>query len=266
MASRSLGELLLRPSTFTRTQQPRPSWPATAHRSLSTTPKHSAQPKRKEDDEPDFAQTQSPSQPQSTDSAQQARQASQAETTRTIDSLFAGISSNSSSAPTPPSFASRSAPSSGDDIRAARSNHIFGSEFSPAGRGSRFRRTPTLNFDSMALPDGMLNPSLSNKPSEAVALATQQEEVFANYPRLDPTYGRSVDLDNSRGRDLVRGIGMLASLVARNKIKNDFAKQKFHERGGLKRKRLNSERWRARFKVGFTRITSRVSELTRKGW
>lgn len=118
----------------------------------------------------------------------------------------------------------------------------------------------------MALPDGMLNPSLSNKPSEAVALATQQEEVFANYPRLDPTYGRSVDLDNSRGRDLVRGIGMLASLVARNKIKNDFAKQKFHERGGLKRKRLNSERWRARFKVGFTRITSRVSELTRKGW
>lgn len=112
----------------------------------------------------------------------------------------------------------------------------------------------------------MLDPSLSNKPNDAASLAAQQEETFSNYPRLDPTYGRTVDLDSSRGRDLVRGIGMLASLVARNKIKSDFAKQKFHERGGLKRKRLNSERWRARFKVGFAQVTRRVSELTRKGW
>ena len=118
----------------------------------------------------------------------------------------------------------------------------------------------------MDMPDTLLNPSLANKPSSASSLAVQQEEMFGNYPRLNPTYGRTVELDASRGRDIVRGIGMLGSLVARNKLKSDFHKQKFHERGGLKRKRLLSERWRARFKVGFREVTGRVTELTRKGW
>ena len=112
----------------------------------------------------------------------------------------------------------------------------------------------------------MLNPNLSNKPSDASSLAVQQEETFSSYPRLNPTYGRTVELDASRGRDIVRGIGMLGSLVARNKVKADFNRQRFHERGGLKRKRLASERWRARFKQGFRDITGRVTELTRKGW
>ena len=118
----------------------------------------------------------------------------------------------------------------------------------------------------MSLPDNLMNPSLQNKPSDAASLANQQEETFTNYPRLNPTYGRTVELDASRGRDIVRGIGMLGSLMARNKVKSDFNKQRFHERGGLKRKRLNSERWRARFKLGFREVTGRVSELTRKGW
>jgi hypothetical protein len=127
-------------------------------------------------------------------------------------------------------------------------------------------RRPGLDFESMAVPDSDLHPSLSNKPSDAASLATQQEQTFASYPRLNPTYGRTVDLDVSRGRDIVRGIGMLGSLMARNKVKADFNKQRFHERGGLKRKRLASERWRARFKAGFKEVTGRVSELTKKGW
>jgi small subunit ribosomal protein MRP21 len=118
----------------------------------------------------------------------------------------------------------------------------------------------------MSLPTDMLDPNQSNKPSEAANLETQQKETFAMYPRLNATYGRTVELDVSRGRDLVRGIGMLGSLVARNKIKREQQKQRYHERGGLKRKRLNSERWRARFKIGFNSVTRRVSELTSKGW
>jgi small subunit ribosomal protein MRP21 len=128
------------------------------------------------------------------------------------------------------------------------------------------REPPKLNFDDMSLPSDLLDPNLSNKPSDAANLATQQQETFANYPRLNPTYGRAVELDTARGRDLVRGIGMLGSLVARNKVRAEMMKQRFHERGGLKRKRLNSERWRARFKKGFNDITKRVSELTGKGW
>lgn len=58
----------------------------------------------------------------------------------------------------------------------------------------------------------------------------------------------------------------MGSLMGRNRVKYDFNKQRFHERPGLKRKRLASERWRARFKKGFSHVTARVSELTRKGW
>jgi predicted transcriptional regulator len=54
--------------------------------------------------------------------------------------------------------------------------------------------------------------------------------------------------------------------MARNRVKRDFQMQRFHERGGLKRKRLKSERWRARFKIGFDATCKRVTELTKKGW
>ncbi|KAH7379573.1 hypothetical protein BKA66DRAFT_466297 [Pyrenochaeta sp. MPI-SDFR-AT-0127] len=260
MASRSLGELLLRPSSFTRiphtspTQSIRhiaPSW--TAQRAISNAPNKPAQPQRKDDN------YEAKEQPRRSSP----RQTSQDETSQAIDSLFSGIPTAKS-----PAYANRTATnaSSSDELRAARASHVFGSEFSSPSRSRPSRRPPGLNFDSMALPSDLLNPTLSNKPSDASSLAVQQEETFANYPRLNPTYGRTVDLDASRGRDIVRGIGMLGSLMARNKVKSDFNKQRFHERGGLKRKRLNSERWRARFKKGFQAVTGRVSELTRKGW
>jgi small subunit ribosomal protein MRP21 len=154
-------------------------------------------------------------------------------------------------------------------VRAARSNHVFGADFSNPS-ASPFRRggdrAPKLNFDAMSLPTDMLDPNKSNKPSEAANLEVQQKETFAMYPRLNPTYGRTVELDTTKGRDLVRGIGMLGSLVARNMVRHEMHKQKYHERNGLKRKRLNSERWRARFKKGFNDVTRRVSELTSKGW
>jgi hypothetical protein len=142
---------------------------------------------------------------------------------------------------------------------------IFGEGFAGAG-SKRPSRKPGLEFDDMHMTDEMSNPSHANKPSSVANLAEQQELTFSQFPRLNPTYGRTVELDNSRGRDIVRGIGMLGSLMARNRVKSDFNKQRFHERGGLKRKRLASERWRARFKTGFRHVTDRVTELTRKGW
>lgn len=253
MASRSLGELLvLRPTAFTRPLQTScphstrriaaPSY--TTRRRISHTPRALSEPQRKKDDDnnPFTAQPDE-------------RRTSQSQTSRTIDSLFAGLPKTR-----PPPFTK---PTSAEQVHHAR---VFGSQFASESRIRPSRRPRGLDFGDMALPESMLNPTLENKPSEAANLAVQQEETFSNYPHLNPTYGRSVNLDPSRGRDIVRGIGMLGSLVARNKIKNDFNKQKFHERGGLKRKRLNSERWRARFKLGFRAVTTRVTELTRKGW
>ncbi|UPX20727.1 uncharacterized protein EKO05_0010951 [Ascochyta rabiei] len=253
MGSRAFAERLLRPSTFTRIA---PS--STAHRCLSTTiPRPAARPARPEAPgsatTPQVAAAAAPQRPASTStSTSTSHAASQA-----IDDLFAGPPSSSSA---------RGAAAAASDLAAptARYDHVFGAEFSKPSRG-RMARTQKLTFGDMIMPEDVANPSLANKPSPS-SLAAQQTATFENYPRLNPTYGRAVDLDATRGRDLVRGIGMLGSLLARNKVKNDFNKQRFHERGGLKRKRLNSERWRARFQQGFRDVTARVMELTGKGW
>lgn len=105
--------------------------------------------------------------------------------------------------------------------------------------------------------------NLPNQPTTAPAPLEPEKQTF---PRLNPAFGRTVDLKPENGRDLVRGISMLGTLVSRNKVRADFMKQKFHERPGLKRKRLKSERWRARFNAGFKQVTARVNELTKKGW
>ncbi|KAG5956163.1 hypothetical protein E4U57_002806 [Claviceps arundinis] len=61
-------------------------------------------------------------------------------------------------------------------------------------------------------------------------------------------------------------VRLLDRLCREQKIREKFHSQKFHERKSNKRKRLNSLRWRARFKVGFKAVVSRVVELKRQGW
>ncbi|KAH7382573.1 hypothetical protein DE146DRAFT_669171 [Phaeosphaeria sp. MPI-PUGE-AT-0046c] len=275
MGSRCLGELRLRPSSLTRsplcqTRRISPSW--TAQRSISHTPKSpAAQPQQKTDDlEAPSEQSNLPQQEEAPAPFTIRRTTtSREDTSSAIDSLFASSPRQARSPPT--TYARRqNESSSSDQVRAARNAHVFGAGFmnnpdSSFRKGSR--RAPSLNFgDMMNSDNSFVDPKLSNKPSESATLAVQQEETFANYPRLNPTYGRMVELDVSRGRDLVRGIGMLGSLMARNKVRRDMMTQRFHERPGLKRKRQASERWRARFKQGFNHVTRRVSELTGKGW
>ena len=135
---------------------------------------------------------------------------------------------------------------------------VFGENFSQTGPRQTFQfKRAGLDLDSMT---GLPMPSLDRK---AVAFTEPEKQSF---PRLNPAYGRTVLLDDERGRDLPRGLNLLGASMARNKVRADFMRQKFHERGGLKRKRLKSERWRARFKLGFNEVTARVAELTRKGW
>ncbi|KAH8728979.1 hypothetical protein GQ44DRAFT_723890 [Phaeosphaeriaceae sp. PMI808] len=266
MSSRSLGELLLRPASLTRTplrqtsciRRTGPSW--TAQRSISNTPNQPAETLQGQGNEEGNA-SQEP-ETQRPPFQVRRRDSTPNDASRAIDSLFSGMPREGRA----PLFPTRTQTSSSDEMRAARSSHAFGAGFSKPQPGRRTGAPLRLNFDDMALPTDLFDPNLPNKPTEAANLAAQQEEAFANYPRLNPTYGRVVELDPSRGRDLVRGISMLGSLMARNKIRQEVMKQRFHERGGLKRKRLNSERWRARFKKGFTHITARVSELTGKGW
>jgi small subunit ribosomal protein MRP21 len=82
--------------------------------------------------------------------------------------------------------------------------------------------------------------------------------------RLNPTTGRMVPVGGNT--DVARAFRLLDMSCAKNKVRNDFNRQRFHERGGLKRKRLGRERWRKKFGEGFKAIVLRVKHLRRQGW
>ncbi|KAI9678261.1 MAG: hypothetical protein M1817_006206 [Caeruleum heppii] len=84
--------------------------------------------------------------------------------------------------------------------------------------------------------------------------------------RLTPSLGRSVAIAPSRGMDLGRGLGVLNSTLSMNNVRVDFRAQKFHERKGLKKKRLRKQRWRKLFMKGFKQMVGRVKDLRKKGW
>lgn len=76
--------------------------------------------------------------------------------------------------------------------------------------------------------------------------------------------GRTVDVNSIV--DLSQGIRMLEVSCSQNKVRADANNQRFHERGGLKRKRLRRQRWRVNFMEGFKGIVGRVKQLKKQGW
>jgi len=82
---------------------------------------------------------------------------------------------------------------------------------------------------------------------------------------LNASTGRSISVATGN-IDVSRGFRMLEQSCARNRVKNNFMQQRFHERGGLKRKRLRRERWRRKFMEGFRSAVDRVKALRKQGW
>jgi small subunit ribosomal protein MRP21 len=82
--------------------------------------------------------------------------------------------------------------------------------------------------------------------------------------RLTPSTGRTVVIGGNI--DVGRGFRLLEQSCGRNKVRSDFNKQRFHERPGLKRKRLKSMRWRKRFMEGFRATVTRVKQMKAQGW
>ncbi|KAK2022144.1 hypothetical protein LX32DRAFT_630440 [Colletotrichum zoysiae] len=82
--------------------------------------------------------------------------------------------------------------------------------------------------------------------------------------RTRPPTGRTIHVTNNM--DLAKAIKQLTYQTNKNKTKTIARLQKFHERPGKKRKRLHSERWRARFKEAFVATVKRVQELKNQGW
>lgn len=84
--------------------------------------------------------------------------------------------------------------------------------------------------------------------------------------RLGPVSGRTVRVDSSRGTDVGRAFERLERVVRENRVRAEYGRQRFHERPGLKRKRLRSERWRRQFKQGFYAMLERSRQLKSMGW
>lgn len=84
--------------------------------------------------------------------------------------------------------------------------------------------------------------------------------------RLGPSLGRSVTIERAGGMDLARGLNLLKAKINQNQIKSDHIRQRFHERPGLKRKRLRSQRWRKKFMMGFRAMVRQVQHMRRQGW
>ncbi|KAH6685879.1 hypothetical protein F5X68DRAFT_262404 [Plectosphaerella plurivora] len=82
--------------------------------------------------------------------------------------------------------------------------------------------------------------------------------------RLHPVLGRTIHVNNRV--DVATAVNYTNVLTVRNKIKFHYHHQRFHERPGLKRKRLRSERWRTKFKKGFAATVHRVQDLKAQGW
>lgn len=80
-------------------------------------------------------------------------------------------------------------------------------------------------------------------------------------PRMGPTAGRSILVQG----DVVAAFTRLRAVVQINRVRSDLNKQRFHERPGLKRKRLKRERYRRRFKEGFKRMVGVVLDMKNRG-
>jgi len=115
-----------------------------------------------------------------------------------------------------------------------------------------------LDIESMINPNGRTSagPPPPPVPQEARELPI----------RLGPTAGRTVSVNNDRGMDVGRAFRTLEVQCARNAVRRDFMRQRFHERPGLKRKRLKGERWRRRFKEGFQGVVKLVQKMKKQGW
>lgn len=197
------------------------------------------------------------------------------------DSPASNKSSNGSFPPPPQNSNSSSSDSQNDDPFTASLNDIlaktdslpsvqtaynsrrssnFGANFS---RVSRNQNNKELDIADILKSTGVRSTRGSDLMSGQLPPDVNQQ---IPYPTLNSSTGRSYAVDQSKGIDLAKAMQKLNSTLARNMVRSDFNKQRFHERPGLKRKRLKSQRWRRRFKAGFAYVTNRVEKLRKMGW
>ena len=108
--------------------------------------------------------------------------------------------------------------------------------------------------------------SLPRSPYQVLGSTRRVRARAKRTIRSRPSVGRTIELVPEKGVDLGRALKNLSIRLGVNQVRADQFSQRFHERPGLKRKRLKSERWRKTFKESFKATVARVREMRRKGW
>lgn len=127
---------------------------------------------------------------------------------------------------------------------------------------------PERKGDRMLMNDLLDPEAVSDKldPMRNTRIPRQSQLPFTLPVRLGPTVGRTVKVSQQKNIDVGKAFRQLEILCRKNAVKSDFARQRFHERGGLKRKRIKSERWRRTFKEGFKGMIALVKKMKKQGW
>lgn len=126
----------------------------------------------------------------------------------------------------------------------------------------RGARKPGQVAQSMDFPTPTENPQVSLLNNIRLKPAVRAKRTI----RSRPTVGRTIEVNQEGGQHVASALKRLEILCSVNRIRADQSRQRFHERPGLKRKRLKSERWRRLFKASFKMTVARVQEMRRKGW
>ena len=133
----------------------------------------------------------------------------------------------------------------------------------------RGRQQPGEYYRKMNMPAPANSKDLSNRSTSVDRMlhpGATKEPRAKRTVRSRPSIGRTVEVDVTRGVDFGRALKHLDIACAQNRVKQDLAQQRFHERPGMKRKRLKSERWRKLFRDSFRATVGRVKVMRRKGW
>ncbi|KAL8682503.1 MAG: hypothetical protein Q9186_001450 [Xanthomendoza sp. 1 TL-2023] len=113
---------------------------------------------------------------------------------------------------------------------------------------------------------GMTMPPIDPLAKQQDMIPIQEATRAVATIKSRPSLGRTVEVMPERGLDLGRALRSLDINCNANNVKADAISQRFHERPGLKRKRLHSVRWRRNFKIGFRGVVEKVKAMRRKGW
>lgn len=151
----------------------------------------------------------------------------------------------------------RTSPS--DRLSAERARSSFDDLLGEMRNPTRSTRSTGDEISQMLDVGAAINPNRAPVPAAPQAPPTPPV-------KLNSTVGRTIDVNENRGMDVGRAFRTLEMRCAQNSVRKDFQRQRYHERNGLKRKRLKSERWRKRFKESFRATIKLVQGLKKQGW